>query len=58
MGLSGLSYEIVDGQKVWTAVMKIGTKGSRTFTASAVNRYGVRSEETRNASISVSYFAA
>ncbi|MCI8497694.1 MAG: hypothetical protein HFE85_05550, partial [Clostridiales bacterium] len=38
MGVKSLSYKIVDGQKEWTAVMAIGTKGDRTFTAYAVNK--------------------
>ncbi|MCI8497672.1 MAG: hypothetical protein HFE85_05425 [Clostridiales bacterium] len=44
MGVKSLSYKIVDGQKEWTAVMSIGTKGDRTFTAYAVNKFGAQSE--------------
>lgn len=44
MGMKSLSYEIVDGQKVWTAVMAIGTKGERTLTAYAINKYGVKGD--------------
>ena len=44
MGIKSLSCKVVDGQKVWTGVMAIGTKGDRTLTAYAVNKYGVKSE--------------
>ncbi|MCI8497125.1 MAG: hypothetical protein HFE85_02585 [Clostridiales bacterium] len=56
MGVKSLSYKIVDSQKVWTAVMSIGTKGDRTFTAYAVNKFGARSEALTD-SISVKAFA-
>ena len=56
MGLRSLSYKVVDGQKVWTGVMAIGTKGDRTFTATAVNKYGVQSEAVTD-SISVRAYA-
>ncbi len=56
MGVKSLSYKVVDGQKVWTGVMAIGTKGDRTFTAYAVNKYGVQSESMAD-SISVKAFA-
>ena len=56
MGVKSLSYKVVDGQKVWTGVMVIGTKGDeRTFTATAVNKYGVQSEALTD-SISVKAF--
>ena len=57
MGVKSLSYKIVDGQKEWTGVMSIGTKGERTFTAYAVNKYGVKSENTLTDSISVKAYA-
>ena len=56
MGVKSLSYKVVDGQKVWTGVMAIGTKGDRTFTATAVNKYGVQSEAVTDV-ISVKAFA-
>ncbi|MCI8496772.1 MAG: hypothetical protein HFE85_00800 [Clostridiales bacterium] len=56
MGLKSLSYKIVDGQKEWTAVMSIGTKGERTFTAYAVNKFGAQSEALTD-NISVKAFA-
>lgn len=56
MGIKSLSYQVVDGQKVWTGVMSIGTKGDRTFTAYAINRYGVKSDALTD-SISVKAFA-
>ncbi|MCI8497679.1 MAG: alpha/beta hydrolase [Clostridiales bacterium] len=56
MGIKSLSYKIVDGQKEWTGVMRIGTKGERTFTANAVNKYGAQSEAIAD-SISVKAFA-
>ena len=56
MGLRSLSYKVVDGQKVWTGVMAIGTKGDRTFTAYAVNKYGVQSEALTD-TISVKAYA-
>ena len=56
MGLKSLSYKVVDGQKVWTGVMSIGTKGDRTFTATAVNKYGAQSDAVTD-SISVKAFA-
>jgi hypothetical protein len=56
MGIQSLSYKVVDGQKVWTGVMAIGTKGDRTFTAYAVNKYGAPSEALTD-SISVKAFA-
>ena len=56
MGVKSLSYKVVDGQKVWTGVMAIGTKGDRTFTATAVNKYGVQSE-TLTDTISVKAYA-
>ena len=56
MSVKSLSYKVVDGQKVWTGVMAIGTKGERTFTAYAVNRYGVRSSGQKDM-ISVKPFA-
>ena len=56
MGVKSLSYKVVDGQKVWTGVMSIGTKGERTFTATAVNKYGVQSEAAAD-SISVKAYA-
>ena len=57
MGIKSLSYKIVDGQKVWTGVMSIGTKGERTFTAYAVDRYGVKSQSALEDSISVKAYA-
>ena len=57
MGVKSLSYKVLDGQKVWTGVMSIGTKGDRTFTAYAVNKYGVKSEASLTDSISVKAFA-
>ena len=57
MGIKALSYRIVDGKKVWTGVMSIGTKGARTFHAYAVNKYGVRSETAVTDSITVAAFA-
>ena len=56
MGVKSLSYKIVDGQKVWMGVMCIGTKGERTFTAYAVNRYGVRSDALTD-TVTVTAFA-
>ena len=56
MGVKSLSYKVVDGQKAWTGVMAIGTKGDRTFTAYAVNKYGVQSEALTD-NISVKAFA-
>ena len=56
MGIRSLSYKVVDGQKVWTGVMAIGTKGERTFTAYAVNKYGAQSEAVTD-SVSVKAFA-
>lgn len=56
MGLKSLSYKIVDGQKEWIGVMSIGTKGERTFTATAVNKYGVQSDGLTG-SISVQAYA-
>ncbi len=56
MGLRSLSYKVMDGQKVWTGVMAIGTKGDRTFTAYAVNKYGAQSESVTD-NISVKAFA-
>ncbi|MCI8497075.1 MAG: hypothetical protein HFE85_02335 [Clostridiales bacterium] len=56
MGLKSLSYKIVDGQKEWTAVMSIGTKGERTFTAYAVNKFGAQSDALTD-NISVKAFA-
>ena len=56
MGIKSLSYKVVDGQKVWTGVMAIGTKGDRTFTATAVNKYGAQSDVLTD-SISVKAFA-
>ena len=56
MGLRSLSYKVVDGQKVWTGVMAIGTKGERTFTAYAINKYGVQSEALTD-SVSVKAYA-
>ena len=57
MGIKSLSYKIVDGQKEWTGVMSIGTKGDRTFTAYAVNKYGVKSEAALTDDITVKAFA-
>ena len=56
MSVKSLSYKVVDGQKVWTGVMSIGTKGDRTFTATAVNKYGAQSDVLTD-SISVKAFA-
>ncbi|MCI8497606.1 MAG: family 78 glycoside hydrolase catalytic domain [Clostridiales bacterium] len=56
MGIKSLSYKIVDGQKEWTAVMSIGTKGERTFTAYAVNKFGAQSDALTD-NISVKAFA-
>lgn len=56
MGIKSLTYKVVDGQKVWTGVMAIGTKGDRTFTAYAVNKYGAQSEVLTD-SVSVKAFA-
>ena len=56
MGIKSLTYKVVDGQKVWTGVMAIGTKGDRTFTAYAVNKYGVQSDALTD-SIRVKAFA-
>ncbi|MCI8497451.1 MAG: family 78 glycoside hydrolase catalytic domain [Clostridiales bacterium] len=56
MGLKSLSYKIVDGQKEWTAVMSIGTKGERAFTAYAVNKFGAQSDALTD-NISVKAFA-
>lgn len=57
MGIKSLSYKIVDGQKEWTGVMSIGTKGDRTFTAYAVNKYGVMSEAPVTDTITVKAYA-
>ncbi|MCI8497706.1 MAG: hypothetical protein HFE85_05615, partial [Clostridiales bacterium] len=56
MGIKNLSYKIVDGQKEWTGVMSIGTKGERTFTAYAINKFGAQSESLTD-TISVKAFA-
>ncbi|MCI8497702.1 MAG: hypothetical protein HFE85_05595, partial [Clostridiales bacterium] len=56
MGIKSLSYTIVDGQKVWRGEMSIGTKGERTFTAYAVNKFGVQSNAFTD-NISVKAFA-
>ena len=56
MGIKSLSYKVVDGQKVWTGVMAIGTKGERTFTAYASNKYGVQSDALTD-SVSVKAYA-
>jgi hypothetical protein len=58
MGIKSLSYKVVDGQKVWTGVMSIGTKGDRTFTATAVNKYGAVSEAGISSSITVLPYAS
>jgi len=56
MGMTSLGCTIVDGQKIWTGMMPAGTMGERTFTAYAVNRYGVKSGALMD-SISVKAFA-
>ncbi|MCI8497296.1 MAG: hypothetical protein HFE85_03460 [Clostridiales bacterium] len=40
MGLVSSSYVDIDGERVWTAVLKIGTPGQRSFRVSGVNRFG------------------
>lgn len=44
MGLRSLSCKVIDGEKEWTAVMSIGTKGERSFVCKAQNKYGAESE--------------
>ncbi len=58
MGLRSVSYKDVDGQRVWTGVMSIGTSGARTLTAYAKNTYGVLSESGAAAGIEVAPFVA
>lgn len=57
IGLLSKSYQDVDGQRVWTVSVKIGTAGAeRTFTVKAKNCYGVFAEEELSASIQVVRF--
>jgi len=56
MGMTARGCTIGDGQKIWTGMMPAGTMGERTFTAYAVNRYGVKSGALMD-SISVKAFA-
>ena len=56
MGIKSLTSKVVDGQKVWTGVMSIGTPGERSFSCYAVNKYGDRSEPLSD-SLSVKAFA-
>lgn len=58
MGMIGLSYRDVDGQRIWSGTMKIGTRGARTFTAYAKNVHGILSETGVSASVTVVPFAA
>ena len=58
MGLRSVSYKDVDGQRVWTGVISIGTSGARTLTAYAKNAYGVLSESGAAAGIEVAPFVA
>ena len=56
MGIKSLTSKVVDGQKVWTGVMSIGTPGERSFSCYAVNKYGDQSEPLSDI-ISVKAFA-
>ena len=49
MGISGLKYTDVGGERVWSGSMKIGTSGSRTFSVEATDKFGF----SRSASIFV-----
>ncbi|MCI8497150.1 MAG: hypothetical protein HFE85_02715 [Clostridiales bacterium] len=44
MGTQSQSYMDVDGERIWTVTMAIGTKGVRAFAVSAQNRTGDMSE--------------
>ena len=44
LGFRSCSYKDVDGQRIWTVSLSIGTAGNgRTLTAYAVNKYSVKS---------------
>lgn len=56
MGLLSSSYQDVDGQRVWTLSMKIGTAGERTFIVKARNSRGIASDGVETDMIRVTYF--
>lgn len=40
MGIVSISFKDVDGRRIWSGTMKVGTRGNRTFTVYAKNRSG------------------
>lgn len=40
------TYTEIDGRRIWTVPVRIGTYGNRTISAAAFNKYGIRSEGT------------
>ena len=56
MGILSSSYQDVDGQRIWTVSLKIGTVGDRSFIVKARNSSGGTSEGTETDIIRVTYF--
>ena len=56
MGVLSSSYQDVDGQRVWTVYIKIGTRGERTMYVAGQDKYGVISEKVATNSVTVKPF--
>ena len=54
MGLISSAYQDVDGERIWTVTMSIGTKGVRSFNVSAKNKAGDISSAVRTNEVVVS----
>ena len=53
-GLISSAYQDVDGERIWTVTMSIGTKGVRSFNVSAKNKAGDISSAVRTNEVVVS----
>ena len=56
MGTLSQSYEEVDGQRVWTVEMKIGTAGTRCFTVQGKSVHGLLTESVTTNAVIVKWF--
>ncbi len=56
MSVLNASYQDSDEGRVWTAQIKIGTKGVRTFTVYGKNKFGDLSDPVSTNTITVRYF--
>lgn len=53
VGVVSSDYDDVDGQRIWTVTIKIGTAGERTMYVAGQNRYGVLSEKVATNQVTV-----